>query len=132
MSTASLSAMQARPSAAGAVRRLRNMTGLILAVFVTAHFLNHALGVFSIEVQQAVLDVLRPIWQSPLGTLTLGLEAGFLAYFRFVSDSRAGFRLLFGASNGPPNRFSSLSRPSRKTRWLRTEAWISFVLLLRL
>ena len=40
--------MQARPSTAGAVRRLRNMTGLILAVFVTAHFLNHALGVFSI------------------------------------------------------------------------------------
>jgi adenylate cyclase len=47
------------------------MTGLVLAVFVTAHFTNHALGVFSIEAQQALLDVLRPIWQSPLGTLIL-------------------------------------------------------------
>ena len=26
------------------------------------------------------------------------VESGFLAYFRFVADSRAGFRLLFGAS----------------------------------
>ena len=53
------------------MRRLRNMTGVVLAVFVTAHFLNHALGVFSIEAQQTVLDVLRPIWQSRLGTLIL-------------------------------------------------------------
>ena len=71
MSTAALPAIRSRPDAAGAVRRLRNATGLVLAVFVTAHFVNHALGVFSIEAQQALLDVLRPIWQSPLGTLIL-------------------------------------------------------------
>src|SRR6187551_2446998 len=70
MSTA-LPAIRSRPDTAGAVRRLRNGTGLVLAAFVTAHFLNHALGVFSIEAQQALLNVLRPIWQSPLGTLTL-------------------------------------------------------------
>ena len=71
MSTAALPAIRSKPGTAGAVRRLRNTTGLILAVFVTAHFTNHALGVFSIEAQQALLDVLRPIWQSPLGTLIL-------------------------------------------------------------
>src|SRR6187551_1361762 len=70
MSTA-LPAIRSRPDTAGAVRRLRNGTGLVLAAFVTAHFLNHALGVFSIEAQQALLDVLRPIWQSALGTLIL-------------------------------------------------------------
>ena len=71
MSTAALPATGPRPSATGAVRRLRNITGLILAAFVTAHFTNHALGVFSIEAQQALLDVLRPIWQSVPGTLIL-------------------------------------------------------------
>ena len=71
MSTAALPAIRSRPDTAGAVRRLRSVTGLVLAVFVTAHFVNHALGVFSIEAQQALLDVLRPIWQSPLGTVIL-------------------------------------------------------------
>ena len=71
MSTAALPAIRSSPGTAGAVRRLRNITGLVIAVFVTAHFTNHALGVFSIGAQQALLDVLRPIWQSPLGTLTL-------------------------------------------------------------
>ena len=71
MSTAALPAIRSRPDTAGSVRRLRNITGVVLAVFVTAHFVNHALGVFSIKAQQALLDVLRPIWQSPLGTLIL-------------------------------------------------------------
>jgi adenylate cyclase len=71
MSTAAPPAIRSRPDTAGAVRRLRNATGLVLAAFVTAHFINHALGVLSIEAQQALLDVLRPIWQSALGTLIL-------------------------------------------------------------
>src|SRR6185503_4208731 len=55
----------------GAIRRLRNVTGLVLAVYVTSHFADHALGVISIDAQQALLDVLFPIWRSVPGTLAL-------------------------------------------------------------
>ena len=55
----------------GAIRRLRNVTGLVLAVYVTSHFADHALGVISIDAQQALLDVLYPIWRSVPGTLAL-------------------------------------------------------------
>ena len=71
MRTATLPAIAFRPGATGAVRRLRNISGLVLAVYVTTHFANHALGVFSIEVQQALLDVLMPVWQSVPGTVLL-------------------------------------------------------------
>ncbi len=53
------------------VRRLRNVTGLVLAVYVTSHFVDHALGVISIDTQQALLDVLLPVWRSVPGTLAL-------------------------------------------------------------
>lgn len=54
-----------------AVRMLRTLTGLVLAVFVTAHFVNHALGVISIDAQEALLEVLAPAWQSMPGTIVL-------------------------------------------------------------
>ena len=50
---------------------LRTLTGLVLAVFVTAHFVNHALGVISIDAQEALLEVLAPAWQSMPGTIVL-------------------------------------------------------------
>jgi adenylate cyclase len=60
-----------RPPAAGGVRTLRSLTGLVLAVYVGAHLVNHALGVISIDAQEALLDVLAPVWQSVPGTLVL-------------------------------------------------------------
>ncbi|HET6803389.1 MAG TPA: adenylate/guanylate cyclase domain-containing protein [Casimicrobiaceae bacterium] len=59
------------PGAGGFVRRLRNITGLVLAVYVASHFVDHALGVISIDAQQALLDVLLPVWRSVPGTLAL-------------------------------------------------------------
>ena len=50
---------------------LRIVTGLVLATYVTAHLANHALGVVSIDAQEALLRVLAPIWQSVPGTLLL-------------------------------------------------------------
>jgi hypothetical protein len=41
---------------ARAVRLLRIGSGLILAAYVSAHLLNHALGVFSVDTQEALLD----------------------------------------------------------------------------
>lgn len=59
------------PGAGGIVRRLRNVTGLVLAVYVTSHFVDHALGVISIDAQQTLLDALLPLWRSVPGTLVL-------------------------------------------------------------
>jgi len=47
------------------------VTGAVLAVYVVTHFVNHALGVISIDVQERLLEVLAPIWQSVPGTLVL-------------------------------------------------------------
>lgn len=47
------------------------MTGSVLAVYIVTHFVNHALGVISIDVQERLLEVLAPIWQSVPGTLVL-------------------------------------------------------------
>jgi adenylate cyclase len=53
------------------LRAARLGSGLVLAVYVTAHLCNHALGVFSVDTQEALLDVLRPVWQSMPGTIVL-------------------------------------------------------------
>jgi adenylate cyclase len=47
------------------------VTGAILAVYIVTHLVNHALGVISIDVQERLLEVLAPIWQSVPGTLVL-------------------------------------------------------------
>ena len=56
---------------ANAIRALRTASGLVLAVYVTAHLVNHALGVISIDAQEALLGVLVPVWQSAPGTILL-------------------------------------------------------------
>jgi hypothetical protein len=55
-----LPAIGGRRPAGGAVRALRTASGLVLAVYVTAHFVNHALGVISVDAQEALLVVL--VW----------------------------------------------------------------------
>lgn len=52
-------------------RRLRLLTGLILAVYVTAHFVNHALGLWSLETMEAYRRANAFVWQSPGGTVAL-------------------------------------------------------------
>ena len=53
------------------MRTLRTATGLVLAVYIASHLVNHALGVISINVQDRLLRVLSPVWQSAPGTLLL-------------------------------------------------------------
>lgn len=53
------------------VARLRLATGLIMFAFVLTHFLNHALGLWSLEAMEAVGSVRRAIWQSIPGTVLL-------------------------------------------------------------
>jgi adenylate cyclase len=53
------------------VRRLRLITGLVIAAFVTGHFLNHALGVVSIEAMNGMRAGLAAWWRSAPGTILL-------------------------------------------------------------
>ena len=53
------------------MRRLRLATGLVIACFVVPHFLNHALGVVSIEAMDQMRAALSAWWRSPPGTMLL-------------------------------------------------------------
>jgi adenylate cyclase len=53
------------------MRLLRLVTGLVVASFVVGHFLNHALGVVSIEAMDRMRIVLGAWWRSPPGALLL-------------------------------------------------------------
>lgn len=53
------------------MRRLRLITGLVIAAFVTGHFLNHALGVVSVEAMNDLRAVLARLWRSAPGTALL-------------------------------------------------------------
>jgi len=53
------------------MRLLRLVTGLVVAGFVVGHFLNHALGVVSIEAMDRMRFMLGAWWRSPPGGLLL-------------------------------------------------------------
>ncbi len=53
------------------MRLLRLVTGLVVASFVAGHFLNHSLGVVSIEAMDRVRLALAAWWRSPAGTVLL-------------------------------------------------------------
>ena len=52
-------------------RTLRLVTGLTIAAYVTGHFLNHALGIVSLEAMDALRRVLAAWWRSLPGTVLL-------------------------------------------------------------
>src|SRR5437763_2988993 len=52
-------------------RRLRLITGLIVACFVVPHFLNHSLGVVSIDAMDRLRGPLAWWWRSAAGTVLL-------------------------------------------------------------
>jgi adenylate cyclase len=71
-------ATEPRPAAAGelpraemAMRRLRSATGLVLYSYVLTHLINHALGLVSLEAQEAGLKWFVAFWQLPLATTAL-------------------------------------------------------------
>src|SRR5919198_506534 len=52
-------------------RRLRLVTGLIVACFVVPHFLNHSLGVVSVDAMDRLREPLAAWWRSAPGTVLL-------------------------------------------------------------
>ena len=52
-------------------RRLRLLTGLILFAYVTTHFINHALGLVSLDAMEAGRHWFFGFWRSSVGTVLL-------------------------------------------------------------
>ena len=63
--------MPAARSAAAVVRQIRLWTGLVLFTYLTTHFLNHALGLVSLEAMAAGQEWFILVWRSPPGTIAL-------------------------------------------------------------
>ena len=59
-------------------QKLRLWSGLVLFTFALTHFLNHALGIFSVELMDGVQVVRRGFWRSPPGTILL--YGGFILH----------------------------------------------------
>jgi len=58
--------------ASGTMRRsLRLASGLVLFTYITAHLINHALGLISLKTAEAALEFAVEVWSSPLGTVLL-------------------------------------------------------------
>src|SRR6185503_8923201 len=53
------------------MRLLRLITGLVVAAFVVGHFLNHSLGVVSIEAMDRMRAMGAAWWRSPPGSVLL-------------------------------------------------------------
>lgn len=58
-------------SAAAIVRQIRLWTGLVLFTYLTTHFLNHALGLISLEAMAAGQEWFILVWRSLPGTIAL-------------------------------------------------------------
>jgi adenylate cyclase len=56
-------------SAAAVVRQIRLWTGLVLFTYLTTHFLNHALGLVSLEAMAAGQAWFVLVWRSLPGTV---------------------------------------------------------------
>ena len=58
-------------SAAAVVRQIRLWAGLVLFTYLTTHYLNHALGLVSVDAMLAGREWFVALWRSRLGTLAL-------------------------------------------------------------
>ena len=54
-----------------AITDVRSATGLIIGLYVTMHLSNHALGLISVEAQEAVRPWVMVLWHSPPGQVLL-------------------------------------------------------------
>jgi len=53
------------------IRRLRLASGLVMFLYVTTHFVNHSLGLVSLELMDRALQRIYKVWASDLGTAAL-------------------------------------------------------------
>ncbi len=51
----------------GVIRRLRLASGLVMLAYVTTHFINHSLGLISVQAMDRALAEIYKYWGSPLG-----------------------------------------------------------------
>ena len=58
-------------AAAGMLRQIRLWSGLVVAVFVVSHLINHSLGFLSLEAMDAYRKFHSAVWQNPVGTIAL-------------------------------------------------------------
>ena len=70
------------------MRLVRLVTGLIVAAFVVGHFLNHSLGVVSIEAMDRLRVALAFWWRSHVGTALL--YGALLTHFALALTSLYG------------------------------------------
>jgi adenylate cyclase len=71
----------------GVIQRLRLASGLVMFAYVTTHFVNHSLGLVSVEVMDRVLHQIHEYWASPLG--------GFLLFGAFAVHYCLALRALW-------------------------------------
>ncbi|HEY5204649.1 MAG TPA: 2Fe-2S iron-sulfur cluster-binding protein, partial [Roseiarcus sp.] len=69
------------------LRQIRLATGLVLYVYVTLHFANHALGNISTGAMESGLAIQKLIWQSPPGAVIL--------YISLLTHMSLGFWALY-------------------------------------
>jgi adenylate cyclase len=55
----------------GVIRRFRLASGLVMLAYVTTHFVNHSLGLVSVQSMDVALRFIYQYWASPLGTFLL-------------------------------------------------------------
>jgi adenylate cyclase len=55
----------------GVIRRLRLASGLVMFAYVTTHFINHSLGLVSVQAMDYALERIYEYWASPLGGVIL-------------------------------------------------------------
>src|SRR5258708_19814183 len=53
------------------IRRLRLASGLVMFAYVTTHFVNHSLGLVSVQVMDRALEHIYEYWASSLGAVLL-------------------------------------------------------------
>lgn len=56
------------------------ITGIIIAVFVSAHLFNHAMAWFGIETHREIMEALRKIYRQPVIEVLLVVGFGFQVY----------------------------------------------------
>ena len=55
----------------GVIRRLRLASGLVMLAYVTTHFVNHSLGLISVQAMDGALEHIYEYWASQLGAVLL-------------------------------------------------------------
>src|SRR6266540_3815959 len=55
----------------GVIRRLRLASGLVMFAYVTTHFVNHSLGLVSVQLMDRALHGIYQYWASTLGGVVL-------------------------------------------------------------